>query len=639
MKREGTVTMKGAAETAATRGDTGKPNQVHKPTMLFPFAQPRKPQQSLINAIAGALASGRSIVANAPTGLGKTAASLAPSLPVTGKVIFLTSRHTQHAIAIKTLQLIQERHGVVLPAADIIGKRHFCLQDAAANMPPSEFPEYCKNMRESGRCKYYKASRGHDGTVAVGELSVVPSSFAQVTTSSARHGVCPYETAMELAKKARVIVADYNYLFQPRIRESFLARSNIALKDAVVIVDEAHNLPSRLREMASARLTAYMLSRAIKECRTHRKRDAAKALRELERQFLALQPRDGERLVQRDEVWLDEDAVEELIIAAEDIRLRQQRSSVHGIVEFLDKWLGADGSRVVPGQDGAETGFIRIARTEQGKQSLLYRCLDPSLFSGEVLQGCKGAIVMSGTLTPTEMYRDLLGLPKDTPCLAFPSPFPHENRLLLIVPKTTTRFAKRSVGQYADIAKEIDAVVAALPGNCAVFFPSYALRDAVAVHLQHRPLLREQAGMEKEDKDALLAKLVGSKHGVLLGVAAGSFSEGLDLPGVLSGVIVVGLPLQKPDLETQQLIAYYDKRYGRGFDYGYTFPALTKVIQSAGRCIRREHDKGVVVFLDERYSWSAYKSCFPTDWRMDASLHPGRAIKAFFDGHDHGKKA
>jgi len=154
-----------------------------------------------------------------------------------------------------------------------------------------------------------------------------------------------------------------------------------------------------------------------------------------------------------------------------------------------------------------------------------------------------------------------------------------------------------------------------------VFFPSYAVRDAVAQYFAdhyEKPLFFEKPGMSTEQKQILLAKFSKERQSgaVLLGVAAGSFGEGVDLPGVLKGVIVVGLPLDRPDLETSELINFYDRKFGRGWDYGYILPAMTRCIQNAGRCIRTESDRGVIAFVDERYAWPRYKSCFPPEWEL-----------------------
>ncbi len=252
----------------------------------------------------------------------------------------------------------------------------------------------------------------------------------------------------------------------------------------------------------------------------------------------------------------------------------------------------------------------------------------------EVFDSCYASVLMSGTLSPLSMYADVLGVP--APIMkSFKSPFDEKNRLPLIVPKTTTKFSLRSDAQFRDIAKVTSDIASRIPGCMILFFPSYAVRDKVAeyfVGFYKGLLFYERPGMSKEDKEKLRDEFAShAKSGAaLLAVSAGSFGEGVDLPGILKGVIVVGLPLDRPDVETTELIAYYDKKFGKGWEYGYILPAMTKCIQNAGRCIRTETDRGVVVFVDERYAWGRYKSCFPPDWNIQVSNNYEEEIARFF---------
>jgi len=218
----------------------------------------------------------------------------------------------------------------------------------------------------------------------------------------------------------------------------------------------------------------------------------------------------------------------------------------------------------------------------------------------------------------------------------YPSPFPTENKLSMVIPETTTKYTERNPAMYQQIAKNLARVVNNVPGNSAVFFPSYYLRDEVDRYFNGictKTTFIEMPGMSKIEKQEMLEKFKGYKRtgAVLMGVAAANFAEGIDLPGdLLKSVVVVGLPLQKPDLETKELIDYYDNKYQKGWEYGYTFPAITKCLQSAGRCIRSETDRGVIVFLDERYAWPNYRKYFPPDWNITITKLYEDRIKQFF---------
>jgi DNA excision repair protein ERCC-2 len=205
------------------------------------------------------------------------------------------------------------------------------------------------------------------------------------------------------------------------------------------------------------------------------------------------------------------------------------------------------------------------------------------------------------------------------------------------VPKTTTKFEKRSTQQFEEIGSTCADIVNVIIGNVFLFFPSYKMRDNVYLHFMNlckKTIFMEDPKMSKEEKLELLERFKKYKKtgAVLLGVTSGSFGEGIDMPGdLLNGVVIVGLPLGVPDLETRELIDYFDKKYKKGWEYGYMYPAFQKTLQNAGRCIRSETDKGVIVFLDERYAWPRYRQCFPDDYDIIISKEFDGIIRNFFE--------
>ncbi len=239
---------------------------------------------------------------------------------------------------------------------------------------------------------------------------------------------------------------------------------------------------------------------------------------------------------------------------------------------------------------------------------------------------------MSGTLTPTSMYKDILGFKDNVIEKEYKSPFPKKNRLSLIIPKTTTKFVERNLIQFREIAKVCGDIVNLIEGNSALFFPSYELMESISMHLNcNKPIFKEKQNLTKQEKEKMLAAFKSQNKGaVLLGASTGSFGEGIDMPNVLKAVIIVGLPLEKPNVEKKLLIEYYDNKFGRGFEYGYVLPAITKCLQNAGRCIRSETDRGAIIFLDERYAWRNYYQCFPEDWEIEATEDYGEVLREFF---------
>jgi DNA excision repair protein ERCC-2 len=611
-------------------------------SVLFPHEEVRNVQKQMMDDVSEALEKRKHLIVHAPTGLGKTAATLSPALALALKrdltVFFLTSRHTQHKIVLDTLQAIKKKHKTDFTATSIIGKKWMCAQENVTTMRSNDFFPYCKAMRESSSCEYYENVKAKNNTQCAITLQEIekeaPLPTETVITKCSGKKLCPYEISILLAEKSKVIITDYYYLLHPHIRNSFLKKTKKKLEQAIIIFDEGHNLPNRARELMTQRISSRLIQAAAKEAKKYRFDDLAMAMTELNAVIENLANElqvNGEKLVKREQ-FIDavskfadaEELVTKLDVAADIVREDKQKSWLGHIAEFLELWPEGD------------EGFSRILVKQTNNIQLSKRCLDPSLATKELMQEAYCTITMSGTLSPVNMFADLLGIPADKRMAKeYPSPFPTQNRLALVVPRTTTKFSQRSDTQFKTIAEHCAKITNSIPGCSAIFFPSYQIRDTVNnafSSLCSKTTFLEQPNMTKEQKQDFLdrfKKYQGS-GAVLLAVASGSFGEGIDMPGVLKGVIIVGLPLDRPNLETQQLIEYYDKKFGKGWDYGYTMPALTKTMQNAGRCIRSETDRGVIIFLDERYAWPRYFTFFPSDWQLRIAPDPMPQISTFF---------
>lgn len=636
--------------TAATHAD-----QLQQ--LLFPYDSARMEQSELLQQAADAVARKQHLVVHAPTGLGKTAAVLSPvlkhAIDNNLTVFFLTSRHTQHQIVIQTLREIREKYGIPVDSIGIIGKKGMCLQAGVEQWHARDFYDYCKSLREQNQCEFYTNFKSGSSLAVPAKKALAdikqqsPCSTSMLMDTCKTEKVCPYEMAALYAADCRVIIADYNYVFSPNVRNSFFARTKKELDRCIIIIDEAHNLPSRIREGMTIHLSSLMIQFAIKDAKKFGYENIIPSLAALQEILVGYSEtirggkagseyRGAECIIKKQDFAASVSAIkeygaliEELDLAGDAIRAAQNRSSLSTIAQFLEEWKEGD------------AGFSRIfsvkQRGEQPLLSLSKRCLDPAAGAKDVIDESYCTIAMSGTLSPTEMYRDLLGFPKSTVLQSYESPFQDENKLTLIVPETTTKFAMRSDEMFHRIAEICAEITNQVPGNSAIFFPSYAIRDAVYRYFFDRgtkTAFREEQAMTKNDKEELLEKFKQyQKSGaVLLGAISGSFAEGIDLPGdLLKCVIVVGLPLTQPDLETQELIKYYDAKFKRGWDYGYVLPAFTKTLQGAGRCIRTEKDRGVVVFLDERYAWPMYSRCFPRDSPIRVTRQYKEFITEFFE--------
>ncbi len=617
---------------------------------FFPHDEVRPVQEDLITSVFSALEGSRNLIAHAPTGLGKTAATLAPAIEYAIEnnktIFFLTSRHTQHKIAIETMDEIKKKHGIRFNVVDFIGKKSMCLVPGVESLSSPEFHEYCKTVsRKDYTCEYYVNTRKESGqptkkaSVAVEEARSL--GLNELMEYSKREKFCPYEISMMLAEKAKVVVCDYYYIFNDSIREMLLNKMGKSMEDCIVIVDEAHNLPFRIRDLVTSKTTKNVVARASKEAYKYKYDDLGEGVSGIAEGIETLGNAlddDQERKMKKEELveiirdsvgGYEEAFIKDMEEAADHIREEQKASFLGSLAMFLREWM----------RD--EDGFARILSKKRGISEpnivISYRCLDPGVVSRDVINASHSTILMSGTLVPVEMYRDLLEV--DNPIVKiFESPFPKENRLNMVIPKVSTKFTQRSELQFQKIARICASITNNVPGNSAIFFPSYSLRDKVNYYFQiesSKSQLTEQSGMTSDEKSQIVEKLQGYKDVgiVLLGASSGSFGEGVDFPGdLLKCVIVVGIPLRTPDLETRETIEYFDRKFAKGWNYAYVYPAFNLTLQNAGRCIRSATDKGVVVFLDERYSWNQYSRCFPDEIQPEMVEDYENKILSFFNG-------
>lgn len=616
--------------------------------MLFPFSVVREHQKDFLNDVKFAVENSRHLIANAPSGLGKTAASLSPALEYAMEndkvVFFLTPRHSQHQIAIETLKKLRMISSTKFQVADIIGKKWLCSIKNVENLSTSDFNDFCNSMVREERCSFYAASRSKERALTDRgnkALQLLKDYFYHAEEAKAllSENHCTYEILMELAKHSKVVIADYYHLFSPA-RTATLMRLNRNLKDLILIIDEAHNLPDRIRDLMSVRLSTLLLRKAEKEARIFGT-DVADSVVEIHNVLNSFKT----KLKEKNETYLDKQefldlienrinkidvVIDELLSAAELVREHRKKSFIASAAKFLESWISND------------IGYARILRKGKTKSgtpflSLSYSCLDSALFAKDVIAQSHSTIAMSGTLQPMQMYMEVLGFDVlRTELRSYSSPFPRANRLNIIIRETTTKYSKRTAENYKLIADYVVKCICAIPGNCATFFPSYEIRDKIFELINgkvDKKILLEQQAANKAERRKLYDTFVSlaDTGALLLGVQAGSFSEGVDMPGnFLNGVIIVGIPLDKPNLTTKALIDYYDYRFNRGWDYGYTYPAMIRCLQAAGRCIRTESDRGVAVFIDERFLWSNYRKVFPSDMELHVTSEPEKLIREFW---------
>ncbi len=630
---------------------------------FFPFPSIREGQREFMEDVKQAVEGGNILAAHAPTGIGKTVAVLVPALQYAVQndktVFFLTSKRSQHKIAIDTLRLIKERAKLNFVVVDIISKQSMCPRAKAGSIYRefySLFSEFCRSEQKNRRCRYF-VNRDEEAQQRIRkEIMHVEELYDWCSF----RGVCPYKAALEVGESADVLVCDYNYLFSSDIAETVLEKIGKGLKDVIVIVDEAHNLPDRIRNNLSSELRMSTITEAAHGLR-HANREIYGNLMELERIFakLAMVARKSkkeemnvdrdflvgemEKVLRRRIVAMSyDDFVNSLRNTAERFGGSETAKStkykdealqrnILNIADFLDEWRTSE-------------KCLRIFSVSQHNENpfLHFKLLDPSIVSEPVFAGAHSTIMMSGTLCPAEMYAEILGASsdrikgKEIVLREYNSPFPEENRLIVVTKGLTTKYTKRGEEMYSKIAGKIAEVAEYVQGGMAVFFPSYALQRDIAAYLPEevrRKAIVERREMRKEEKNRLYELLREDSGGILLAVQGGSFSEGMDFESnMLKAIIVVGLPLSPPTLEVKTVIGYYRGEFGaeKGKLYGYLYPAITKVLQAAGRGIRSEHDRCIIILMDYRFAQFPYKNCFPADYHVTLTDRAEEFAKSFF---------
>jgi Rad3-related DNA helicase len=573
--------------------------------LAFPHAEFRSGQRSLAESVYKAVSTGRCLMAQAPTGIGKTVGTLFPMLKALApqqldKVFFLTAKTPGRKLALDAAQVLYDSSPELsLQVLELVAR------DKA-----------CEHLD--------KACHGDSCPLARGFYDRLPAArqaAARVRLLDQRHlrevalahDVCPYYLSQEMARWTDVVVADYNYYFDFGAMLFGLAQLN--QWRVAVLVDEAHNLVERARSMYSASLDQY----SLKTLRDSAPEPLKKPLQRLNREWNALHK--------------DQLAPYQAYAAKPDKLLQalSQCASAMGDYfndhpEALSGDLQAFYFEALQFNKVAELfneHFIfdiskRQFSAKRSSSTLCLRNVVPAEFIRPRLTAARSSVLFSATLSPRHYYADLLGLPPDTAWVDVESPFKAEQLQVSIVDRISTRFVHRQAS-LEPIVELIARQFATQPGNYLAFFSSFDYLQQVAQLLAERhpqiALWLQSRGMAEAERQAFLDQFTPHSQGVGFAVLGGAFGEGIDLPGArLIGAFIATLGLPQLNPVNEQMKARMGAIFGAGYDYTYLYPGIQKVVQAAGRVIRSQHDRGVVMLIDDRFGEARVRQLLPKWW-------------------------
>jgi DNA excision repair protein ERCC-2 len=601
--------------------------------VIFPYS-PRSGQDRLTGLVNSACKERQHLVVESGTGTGKTVCALSACVQFCKsrgkKLLYLTRTNSQQRQVMVELRQIAEREKVFGVALQ--GRRNMCplarSDSELSTGNPEELSKVCSERKarvlrgDEGACKYYASTVSEDLAPVMRYARDELPTAEEFGAYCIDRQLCPYEVAKLHVPAADVVTAPYIMFFDRFIRHALLDWMACSPSDLVLIVDEAHNLPSYARELESAELSEIALRLAEKEIDEFGDPEVADgiSLHDLVMMLSELLDKTvDEYLIDEDGIIPQSQIEEELMFRThltskgltgllgqainfgEMVRDNRKlsgklpRSYVHGTAGFLVFWQGLD-----------ESEYVKLITKYDAKAFEAY-CLDASLACKSVLE-CHASVHMSGTLKPLDEYRDSIGLPGDAVLAEIPSPFPRENRLVLYVDDVTTKYEdiERDDSMVDRIGEHISQLVMNVPRSTIVFYPSYALMEKISSRTGSasfgRPVYYEQRAMDQGD----IMKVVGdfklaSGKGLLHAISGGRVSEGMDFPGAeMELAIVAGIPYPKPTSKQRALQHFCEIRFGMGWEHAVKAPTARKLQQAIGRLIRSETDRGVAVILDRR---------------------------------------
>lgn len=568
----------------------------------FPFKY-REGQKDLVTGVYKTILRKKKLFIEAPTGVGKTISTVYPTIKAMGeglveKIFYLTAKTITRSVAEDTFRILGG-HGLPLKAVTITAKEKVCILDK-----PDCNPGACP------RAKGY-FDRVND---AVYDLLTNENDISRdyIISYAEKHCVCPFEMGLDVTLWADAIICDYNYAFDPNV---YLRRffNNEKQNDYVFLIDEAHNLVDRAREMYSAVLYKddfLEVKRFIKD----KSAKLAKLIDLCNNDLLRLK-----RECDDFEVIDNADGLSMHLISlmAEYEVFLQEGFITEGKEEILQLFLNI--RHYLNMYEIHDDCYTIYTDYDEDRFRIKLQCMDPSKNLLNCMERGRSAVLFSATLLPINYYMEQLGGKKEDYAVYAPSSFLPENRLIMIGNDVSTKYTRRNDREYRRILDYVIDFTSAKIGNYMVFFPSYQLLQTVAelAGEELEGLVVQSTNMTEQEKELFLEEFVDDPEKSRIGfcVMGGIFSEGIDLKNNrLIGAIIVGTGLPMVCNERELFRGYFDEKNGNGFDYAYLYSGMNKVLQSAGRVIRTIEDRGAILLLDERFTQKQYYNLFPLEW-------------------------
>lgn len=575
--------------TLAHRAKTFRNQSIQ--SMTFPYESFRQGQKEMAISCFKAIKNHEVLFIQAPTGIGKTLSTLYPAVQSLGKhtskIMYLTAKTITRQVAMDSLELMKSK-GLYLSYVVLTAKEKICFLEKSKC-----HPDYCP------------FAKGHYDRINEALLDLLRNETVYhrqtIETYAIKHNVCPFELSLDLFNFSDVSISDYNYAFDPKVN---LKRAFQEKNDYTLLVDEAHNLVDRARQMYSASLDLNVL----KQTRHHFKPKKGKLYRSLKKIVDYIDNIDAlpsyiKKEKPKDLIHLLDHFVtisKELLPQFPESELKEELLTVF--------FMCNDVLRI---DEFYDENFI----TYYEDHTLKLFCLDASACLRPIYEKCQSVILFSATLLPISYFFSLAGGKEGDKKLYFSSPFPQENQLILMASDIQATYRKRS-NSYDSIVRYLEKLMDSKQGHYLVFFPSYAYLNEVANRLNHVDVFIQNNTMTESDKEQFLNEFQTDPHQnkLFLCVLGGIFSEGIDLKGdQVIGVVIVSVGLPQICLERELIKEHFDEK-NLGYDYAYVYPGFNKVLQAAGRLIRTMVDRGVVLLLDERYLTPSYQALFPQEW-------------------------